>query len=278
MRKFVFLVLLMSSYCTFSQNSDIEKITFNYSIGGSSWGQNRIFSRSEIFELIKDKNGDFLFNKLLKIKNKVRNQKITKDTIAIKKESQSTISKNEIENLVNELNTNRENFIEDFLRKNFTKPTKKEILKIAKKNNEKDLFVNDYEEKYEIENKYSDIQNFKYLSEFLTINQAKINSTFTTFDAWNILIIIIYKKDEVKMYDLRFFESYGQPISIHNIKIVDEKTNNFEIIGNTEKQIINLNVNQVLQKILPQKSMTSNIIDLDNIKNEYIIWHLKNHQ
>ncbi len=277
MKKTFIISLILSGHFLFSQNlENIEKIKLDYSIGGSSWGKNGIYSKSEVIELIKTENGDFEIIKYLKICNKANNKIFTKDTTSLKTSKYKTIPKNEVENLFIELNTNRDNFTEEFLIKNFTKPSKKDILKIAKQNDEKEVFVNNYETKEDIENNYLEIQNFKYLSEFLNIYKSNIERFLITVDAWNVLKIVTYKNDEVKMYDLRFIENCGQPISVNNIEILNEKQNKFNFIKNTEFKIINMNVNLLLHKIVPEKSMTSKIIDLNNIRNEYVIWHLKN--
>jgi len=277
MKKTFIISLILSGHFLFSQNlENIGKIKLDYSIGGSSWGKNGIYSKSEVIELIKTENGDFEIIKYLKICNKAHNKIFTKDTTSLKTSKYKTIPKNEVENLFIELNTNRDNFTEEFLIKNFTKPSKKDILKIAKQNDEKEVFVNNYETKEDIENNYLEIQNFKYLSEFLNIYKSNIERFLITVDAWNVLKIVTYKNDEVKMYDFRFIENCGQPISVNNIEILNEKQNKFNFIKNTEFKIINMNVNLLLHKIVPEKSMTSKIIDLNNIRNEYVIWHLKN--
>ena len=49
----IFFVLLFLVQNSYSQNSEnIKKVTFNYSVGGSSW-KNGIYSRQEIIELTK---------------------------------------------------------------------------------------------------------------------------------------------------------------------------------------------------------------------------------
>ena len=61
MRKILLLFILFYGNFIFSQNiENITKIKFSYMFGGSSWGKNGIYSRSEIFELTKTENGDFI--------------------------------------------------------------------------------------------------------------------------------------------------------------------------------------------------------------------------
>ncbi len=277
MNKSLIISLVFCGHFLFSQNlENIDRIKFDYSIGGSSWGKNGIYSKSEVIEFTKTKNGDFQISRHLKINAKAHNKNFTKDSTSIRITNYKIIPKNGVENLLVELNTNRENFTEEFFRKNIIKPNKKEILKIAKQNDEKEVFVNNYDEKEDIENNYLEIQDFKYLTDFLDIYKSNINTSIITFDAWNILRIVTYKNDEVKMYDLRFIENCGQPISGNSVEVINEKQNKFNIIKNTGFNIINMNVNLLLFEMAPEKSIISKILNLNNIKKEYIIWHLKN--
>lgn len=269
------IVLSFSFFCSFCQNlENATKIKFFYSSGGSSWGKNRVFSRSEIFELTKD-NDSFVLNKHLKIKEKVRNQKITKDTIEVGKKKKSFIPKNDIENLLVELNTNRENFTPKFLSTHFAKPSKKEIFKIAKQNDEKDLFANDYEEKIDFENRYFDIQNYKKLDDFVN-SYKKDKEHLVYIDAWHFLRLFVYQKEEIKMYEFVFLENFGQPISVYTVESLNEKSNKVNLIHSSKTQITNFNVNLLLQKILPKETMTNKILDLNKIRDKYIIWSFEN--
>lgn len=260
----------------FSQNSEnITKIKLVYSNGGHSWGQNGIYSRSEIFELTKIENGDFKISEQFKVNEKAKGKIFSKDSISIKTSNYKIISKNEIENLITSLNINQENFTEEFLRQNLTKPTKKEILDIAKKNDNKDYFKNGYDEKTDVEKKYSQIQEFKYFDEYLNIYKPNVNEYILTMDAWNSLGIITFSKEETKSYDLQFFKNCGQPISTHNIEI-DKENKKVKVLENKRLAVINLNVNLILQKILPNDTKIWNELDLKNIRNEYIVWYLEN--
>ncbi|MFC7772961.1 hypothetical protein [Flavobacterium sp. GCM10027622] len=267
MNKILFLILIVCGQFSLAQNpEDIDKIKFSYSIGGSSWGNNGIYSRNEIFELAKKENGDFKFISHLKVNDEVRNKKSTKDTVVIKIEKYPIITKNEIQNLLRELNTNRDNYTEEFIKQNFTKPSRNEILKIAKKCDQKDYFKNDYDEKEDIQKKYSQIQEYKYFDEFIRIDKPDIENFELTFDAWNSLGIVTFSNEKTIVYNSQYFKNCGQPISIQDINIKDS-------LG---KQIINLNINLIIQKILPKSSEISKVVDLNSIKLKYINWYMKN--
>jgi hypothetical protein len=266
MNKILYLILIICGQLSLAQNSEnIDKIKFSYSIGGSSRSDG-IYSRNEIFELVKKENGDFKFISYLKVNDVKKNKIFTKDTVVIKIEKYPIITKNEIQNLLRELNTNRDNYTAAFLKQNFTKPTKNEILKIAKKSDQKSYFKNDYDEKEDTKKKYSQIQEYKYFDEFISIGKPDIEKFELTFDAWNSLGIITFSKEKTIIYNSQYFKNCGQPISIQDISIKDDHN----------EQIINLNVNLIIQKILPKSSAISKIVDLNDIKLKYINWFLEN--
>jgi hypothetical protein len=276
MKKILLFILLFNGQYIFSQNSkSIDKIEFVYSIGGASWGKNGIYSRREIIELKKTENGDFKSSKQLKVNEKAKGNIFSKDTIKVNSSEFKTIPKDGIDNLLISLNTNKDNFSEEFLKKNFDKPNKKEILKIAKGNDNKGYLKNDYDEKSVTEKKYSEIQEFKYFDEYLKLNKPNINEYMVTMDAWNNLGIVTFSKEETKSYNLDFFRYFGQPISVDYIEI-NEKEKKVNIIENKSFSIINLNVNLILLKILPENTKLLSQLNLNKIRNKYIEWFLEN--
>lgn len=275
MKKFLLLYILFYGNYIFSQNfENINKIKFTYSYGGSSWGRNGIYSRSEIFELTKTENGDYEIFQHLKVNEKAHNEHFSKDSIPIETSNYKTIPRSEIDYLLNSLNTNKENFTEEFLKQNFTKPTKKEILKFAKESDYKDYLKNDYDDKEDTDKKYAEIQSYKYFDEYLNLNKPDVNIFSITLDAWNRLEIITFSKEETKLYILDFFHNCGQPISVDYIKI-NEKDKKINILKNSSS-VINLNVNLVLLKILPQKTKLNLKLNLNRIRDAYITWFLEN--
>jgi hypothetical protein len=275
MKKIILIVLFFFVQFTYSQNfENVNKFRFIYSIGGSSWGKNGIYSRSEIFELTKTEVGDFKISKQISVSKKAKGKIFSEDSIFIKTSNYKIIAKKEIENLLISLNTNKENFTAEFLKQNLTKPTKNEVFEIAKKCDQKDYFKNDYDEKTDTEKKYSQIQEYKYFEEYLNIDKPNVNGYEITMDAWNELSIITFSKEETKSYNLQFFKNCGQPISIDFIEI-NRKDKIVKLIENKSSTIINLNVNLILQKMLPNNTKLWNVLDLKNIRNKYINWYLE---
>lgn len=275
MRKLLLFFLLFNGTFILSQNSEnIYKIKFGYYFGGSSWGKNGIYSRSEIIEIMKTENGDYKISKQVKVKNKASGNDFSNDSMFIKTSEYKIIPKEEIDFLLNSLNTNEDNFTEEFLKQNFTKPTQKEILKIAKENDNKSYLKNNYDEKSDTKKKYSEIQEFKYFDEYLKLNKPNLNEYILTVDAWNIFEIITFAKEETKLYNLEFSKHCGQPISIHQIEI-DEKGKKINVLENKIFSIINLKVNLILLKILPENTKLSGQLNLNKIRDHYIDWFLE---
>jgi hypothetical protein len=264
MKKIVFIFLLFIGQFTYSQYiENTDKISFSYVIGGNAWN-NGVYSRKEIIELIKDENGDFKISKHQKVVFTRKNEKFIKDTTAFKIKNYPIIPKNEIESLIKELNSNQENYTEAFLKKEFTKPTRKEILKVAKKTDNSDYFINSDDTKEEIDDKYLEIQEYKYLDKFLDNNKPFKNDAITiVVDAWNLLSIITTSEKETKKYRFQFFEASGQPFSISD---KDDK----------ETHAINLNVNLIIKKVLPKNSEINKTVDINNIKTKYLYWFFEN--
>ncbi|WP_395063516.1 hypothetical protein [Flavobacterium sp.] len=276
MKKNLILFLLFNVYFIFSQNSEnIDKIKLTYSIGGSSWGKNGIYSRIEIIELAKTENGDFKISNQLKINEKVDGKVFSKDSITINSSDFKIILKDKINYLLVSLNTNKENFTEEFLKQNFTKPNKNEVLKIAKEIGCKSYLKNNYDEKSDTEKKYSEIREFKYFDEYLKLNKPITSEFSLTMDGWNILRIITFSKEETKSYNLDFSKNCGQPISINHIEI-NEKEKKLNILDYKTSSIINLNVNLILLEILPENTKLSTQLNLNKIRNNYVNWFLEN--
>jgi hypothetical protein len=274
MKKFLFL-FIFSFQLLHSQNiENVDKFIFSYSIGHSSWDKIGKYSTTEVLELIKTVKGDYKISKFLKI-NSIRKSKdlFINDTIKFNIKSHKLIQKKLIDSLIIEINTNKENYNESFIASNISKPTKKEIFEIAKKIDCKDYFINDYDEKEDIKQKYTDIQNFKYLSEFIDIDKPDINSERITMDIWNNLRITTFLKESTKIYDFNFLYNYGQPISNNLVEF--DKMGKIKIIENTNNQIINLRANQRLQNVIPSNTILCGTLDLKILRDNYINWFLK---
>lgn len=259
MKKMWVIFLILFYFLGYSQNTesiDYKRIEIVF-VKGNSW-QEGIYSKSEVIAIIQD-NNDFRISEYLKVNSIKKRDKYRTDTIKVKQNR--VIKREQIDRLLKELDINKNNFTQEYLIENFTKPTKKEILKIAKEIDRGLHFRKKYNTKNDIETKYSELQEYKYLSEFIEISKPKLNEKLGINDAWNNLKIAIYSGNEMTTYDFQLFKNCGQPISI-NWK-------------DKSDQIINLNVNLILKDILPKDSNILENIDLNNIRDEYIAWFIE---
>ena len=265
MMRLIFLLLLCSHYSIGqSQNEYIIK----YCIGHYNFGNTGEFERMEIFKFkVNEKN--FVLTEFQSISNKyvynsesLKNDKKVADTVT--KFLNKKIEKREIENLINQLNINENNFNVDFFSSNLSKKiSQKDILKIAEKREQKYWFVDDENGKVDEfgKEKMKDIRNFRYFGEYIQSVTPKIDEFKIVSDAWNFAELGFSNLNSV--YRLDFHSVLGQPIM---------KNNN----SDNWKQIINLNVNLILLKILPKESLLIKEIEFENLIESYINWYIEN--
>ncbi len=262
-----YLLFLFFTSISFGQNIDlIDQISFYYYTGGNVWNKDGIYSKSENFDFIRKQDGDYVLSKHFVILEKVKKSVYQKDTIFKTIRQLKVIPKSESYILLAELNTNNDNFTEQYLREHFSKPTKRELRKIARSVNEESYFIkNKYQNRIDIKENYWRLQSFDLLEKYIETNQPKISETVVTNDGWNYLEINIFGQNNSIVYSLDFLNYAGQPITIRNISNISTITT-----------VINLDVNIILKNLIPEKTLPSKELDLDNIRDNYIAWYLQN--
>ncbi|WDF45783.1 hypothetical protein PQ459_12845 [Chryseobacterium sp. KACC 21268] len=132
---FLILIFLTISYLVFSQN-----LIVHYKIGGYQFGESGEYEKEETVSVYPEKQNfrmDFIQLKRSWIYNELtkKNDSSKTDTLELKS---IKIRKSKIENLISELNKQRNNFNYDFIKQNIKLSiSKKEIIRIT---NKKDLF------------------------------------------------------------------------------------------------------------------------------------------
>jgi hypothetical protein len=253
-RLLLFIVLLNSAF-SFGQNSYENEFIINYSIGHYNFGETGEYERKEIFKF-KPNGKTFVLTEFQSISNQydynpesLKNDLKVSDTV--KKFLNRKIEKTEIENLIKQLNQNENNFNTDFLKSNFSgKIDRKDILKIAKKREQKYLFEGESGKA-----KITGIQNFKNFEEYIQVINPETNLVIVSIDAWNFAELAFSNS----IHRMDFNSILGQPIS-----------------NNNSANIINLKVNLILLKILPKESLLSKKLGFENLKEGYIDWYIKN--
>lgn len=258
-------ILFICSTNTIGQTSSKEEYILKYSIGHYNFGNTGEYERTETFKF-KLKHKYFVLTEFQSITNRYEynpetllNDHKVSDTII--KFLDKKNAKEEIENLVVQLNQNGNNFNTDFLnQKNLGKISKKDILKIAKQRDQTYLFIDEETEKVDDQGKQriKKIQNFKDFEKYLEEIRPKTDVIMVVSDAWNYARLGYANSTLTDKMD--FNSILGQPIQKNN----------------SSDQIINLNVNLILLKILPKESLLSKKVDFANLKADYINWFIEN--
>lgn len=252
-------ILFICSTNAIAQTPPGKEYIINYTVGYYNFGKTGKYETTEIFKFtINDK--DFVLTEFQSISNKyvynpetLKNDRKVSDTIF--KFPNEKFAKEEFENLLKQLNQNEDNFNADFLSSKFsTGIAEKEILKIAKKNELKYLFIDDSGKE-----KIKEIQSLKNFEKYIEDVKPKTDTFMAVSDAWNFARLGYANSTLTDRMD--FLNSIlGQPI----------------LKSDNTTQIINLNVNLILLKILPKESLLSKKVDFENIKDGYINWFIRN--
>lgn len=265
MRRLIISLLLLIGQLSYGQTTDsITKIIFTYSKGHNSWDDPGIYGRSEQIEFSPSGKENFKLTKYFKVDYSagVDGKTFTKDTIQISTKKYSEINRLYFQNWLTQLNTQKENFTEAFIKPKLTQPNKKEISAVAKSLDKELFFDKDFsEERKEVTKK---IQSFYRLDSFLILTRPNIEYLMVVIDNWNRLRIEVIKQSDTTIYQCQFFVPLGQPVYRYDHKDFSN-----------EKRVFNLEINSCAQKFLPKKSLIYKILDIDNIKERYIKWCLE---
>ena len=123
----------------------------------------------------------------------------------------------------------------------------------------------DREDKVYVKKKIKEMKQFYEFDSFLVSKRPTIEYDMIVTDASNMVIIKTINYNETIEYRSQFFESFGQPISRYV---------NRNYSGGSK--VFNLEANTSAQRFLPKNSMISKVLDLNNIKEDYIKWYLSN--
>jgi len=267
--KFPIFIVLLLGQIAFGQSADsINKIVFNYTKSHNSWGEPGIYGRAEVIELSKIQNGNFIISRHIRITASLSADGKTshRDTIQLSKMISKILAKEKILFWLTQLNTNQENFTASFIKPKLTTPTKKEIYRVAKKYDKLWMLKDsdfDREDKAGAKKAINEMKKFYGLDSFLISQRPSLEYELIYTDAYNSLIIMTIKNKDTTEYRSQFFEPLGQPITRYDNRKYMKST-----------KIFNLEVNTSAQSFLPKSSMISKVLDLDNIKEDYINWYL----
>ncbi|WP_243346968.1 hypothetical protein [Parabacteroides sp. FAFU027] len=240
------------------------KIIFKYSKGHNSWNNPGIYGNSEQIEYTQTNDNNFRLTRFFRVACSAgkNGRTFTKDTTEFSTKKHAMPNKHYVKNWLIQLNTHKENYNDAFVKPLLTKPDKKTIAYVAKSIDQELFFDKDFKKERKTITKK--IQTFYRLDSFLIQTKPNIENSFVVTDVWHNLRIEVINNNDSTIYQSQFWDPFGQPISRYE----HYKYRN-------EINIINLEANIFARAFLPKGSLTFKILDINNVKQEYIKWCLK---
>jgi hypothetical protein len=269
-RWFALVALLICCFKAVAQDrKKPTKILIDYSVGHNDWGIPGIYSRREIFEITPVMNNSYSVNGYKRIISSLSPDSATRKQDTIRMRFNSSISQNQVDSLYGQLTTSKDNFNYAFIRPRLKTPSKTQILTLA--TNDSLHYKFEDEDRSDIRAKIKKIRNFDKLDSFINLNKPdpKLLSVAVS-DAWDFVrISYIYKNDTIRYdgqfwgYGLPFFKPLGQPFGWISFKK-----------GDFRDGTVNLEINTLIESILPKKSLLRKQIGINSLTEEYIHWYL----
>lgn len=174
--------------------------------------------------------------------------------------SNKNIDSSLITNLWTELNTKRDNFTDNYFLSKKLNVKKSKIKKHINFYNPI-LTIKNKEITQKFENQLIiDIKNLKIFSEFIVHEKPKKESLYGSLDAHKNISIHFFYNGKSSLFQFETFHNCGQPFYLGE-KLIENK-------------IVNLDVNQLILEILPNKSKFRKEFNYNNIIDKYIDWYI----
>lgn len=165
-----------------------------------------------------------------------------------------------ITNLWTELNTKRDNFTDNYFLSKKLNVKKSKIKKHINFYNPI-LTIKNKEITQKLKNQLIiDIKNLKSFSEFIAHEKPKKESLYGSVDGSKNISICFYYSGKSSLFQFETFHNCGQPFYLGK-KLIENK-------------IVNLDVNQLIIYILPNKSKFRKEFNYNNIIDKYIDWYI----
>lgn len=174
--------------------------------------------------------------------------------------SNKNIDSSLITNLWIELNTKRDNFTDNYLLSKKLNVKKSKIKKHINFYNPI-LTIKNKEITQKLKNQLIiDIKKLKSFSEFIVHEKPKKESLYGSVDGSKNISICFYYNGKSSLFQFETFHNCGQPFYLGK-KLIENK-------------IVNLDVNQLILDILPNKSKFREEFNYNNIIDKYINWYI----
>jgi hypothetical protein len=257
-----FLFLIFSTTCLGQNSILFDKVIFKYFKGYNSFGSPGMYSKGEVFEFYPVNSKAYRIKKYLKITyTEVKDGANLKDTIKVNF-SGKTISAKSVDLLWMSLTNSKNNFTTAFIKPRLKSPSKKEIFRIAK--NDSLFYKFEDDDVTEINAKINKLKTFDRLDYFINSHRPNVDLFTSTVDAWDSLQILFVKNGDTTVFNQDYLQLLGQPVL--KLKV------NKQYIG---KQFINLDINTLLEKILPNSSTLKKRASINSLTEKYIEWYIK---
>jgi hypothetical protein len=260
-------ILLLTRQLALGQNAEsVTKIIISYGSSHSSWSKPGVYAKGETFELSPTSNGDYKISRYFKILASAGDdgKTFSIDTAELSTKTLGIIPKEKIQFWLTQLNTNKENFTVSFIRPELKPPTKNEIFQAAKKYDLLWMLKGSDGDKADTKKAITEIQSFCKLDSFLIFKRPTIEFDMIMIDSYNGLRISTIKNNDTTEYDCQFNEPLGQPLVRYDHR-------NYM----TSSKVSNLEANKCAQSFLPANCLTRKVLDINNIKDQYIKWYLE---
>lgn len=266
---FLNFTLLLSSSATAQSNGSIFQVDIRYSNGHWDFKHYGLKSSEEIISLKKDKDSFIVSKHFLVNKFESREKRLQTDTTHYPALGQA-IPSNTIETLISNLNQDKNNGNEKYAKQLTGAISNKQIFMIAKEFKLAWMFKTKYSTKTKRKSIFNNIKSLKLFTEFYNTCKPwypRSEQKDTAFIFANKTIgftITTYSNNDTIQYLGQLANLMLQPFS----RVLDASTKKI-------KCAINLDVNILLLKILPEKSISRNYLE-QSLAKYYIKWSLEN--
>lgn len=255
MKNIILFFFLFSSFVYTQETQLFDKVIFKYHFSFDRLKDSVL--EEETVEFTKFQNTKYILN--LYNRNLLNSNNIEK----FKKTPNKLISSFVLDSLFYLIKNNEDNFNDSFLKPKLKKPKKKLIKEILKHRN----FVWSFDSlKKQIKltkEMTKRIQRFENFNEFIDNIKPQKNTLYGRLDSYYNLSISLIKNKDTIIYNGISNLNCGLPLCLEK-----------DIIK--ENKIIDLQINRLLLKILPKKSLIRREFDYNNMVDLYIDWFFEN--
>jgi hypothetical protein len=262
MNRLIFVFLLTISLKGFAQTDQFDKVIVNYGKGHNSWVIPGPYASEEQFEFVPAKKGGYKLNADLKFEFSLNKDSVEViDTVAAPFHKYK-VAKTTIDSLYADFSITKPNFTYTFIRPYLKTPDTTQIFAIATKMGQHDKFE-DYNPQ-ELAERVKPIQLFDKIDYFINVKRPDPEIATVTTDVAEGINVYFIKNKDTTSFRCNLLRPLGQPLlkRWENHKFVD-------------KQFVNLDVNILLEGMLPISSDAKKRIAINTLTEDYIKWYIE---